>query len=62
VKITGKRGSRTVYSRSIKVRTNCTYAATAAIGSRGSVRFTARFGGNTVLKARSSATRTGRAG
>ena len=62
VRVTGKRGTRTVFSLPARVRANCTYAVTAAIGSRGSVRFTARFAGNTVLKARSSATRTARAG
>ena len=62
VRVTAKAGTRTRFTRNVRIRANCTYAVTARIGSRGRLRFTARFSGNTVLKARNAATRTARAG
>ena len=67
VTVTIKRGARTISTRRAKLTRICTYASTATFGSRrrlgnGRLRITARFGGNAVLKARSSAGRNVRAG
>jgi hypothetical protein len=56
-----RRGSRTVSSRRVNLRRNCTYVAIVR-GRAGANRISARFLGNDVLSARSSATRTGRGG
>lgn len=56
-----KRGVRTVSSRRVNVRRNCTYVASVR-GRAGRNRITARVLGNEVLSARSAATRTGRGG
>jgi Ca2+-binding RTX toxin-like protein len=61
VLVTVKRGTRTVASRRANLSRNCTYAAALA-GRRGANRITARFLGNDVMSARSSATRTARGG
>jgi len=55
-----KRGVRTVSSRRVNVRRNCTYVASVR-GRAGRNRIAARFLGNEVLSARSAATRTGAA-
>ena len=67
VTVTIKRGARTISTRRAKLTRTCTYTSTAAFSSRGRLgngrlRITARFGGNAVLKARSSAGRNVRAG
>ncbi len=67
VTVTIKRGGRTISTRRVRIRRTCTYASTVTFASRGRLgngrlRITARFGGNAVLKARSSAGRNVRAG
>ena len=67
VTVTIKRGGRTISTRRAKLTRTCTYASTVTFGSRrrlgnGRLRITARFGGNAVLKARSSPRRNVRAG
>ncbi len=67
VTVTIKRGGRTISTRRAKLTRTCAYTSTATFGSRrrlgnGRLRITARFGGNAVLKARSSAGRNVRAG
>jgi hypothetical protein len=56
-----KRRARTVSSRRVNLRRNCTYGASVP-GRAGANRISARFLGNEVLSARSSATRGARAG
>jgi hypothetical protein len=48
--------------RSAKLKKDCTYAVTATITRKGRVKITARFSGNSALTAKSSLTRTIRAG
>jgi hypothetical protein len=62
VTVTVKRGVRTIASRRAKLQRTCTYAATVAVSQRGRLTVKARFGGNAVLQARSSASRSVRAG
>ena len=67
VTVTVKRGGRTISTRRAKLTRTCAYASTVTFGSRrrlgtGRLRITARFGGNAVLKARSSPRRNIRAG
>ena len=67
VTVTIKRGTRTISTRRATLTRTCTYTSTATFSSRGRLgngrlRITARFGGNAVLKARSSAGRNVRAG
>jgi hypothetical protein len=62
VKVTGKRGLKTAFVRTAKLKKDCTYAVTATITRKGRVKITARFAGNSALTAKSSLTRTIRAG
>jgi len=64
VRITAKRGKRTVSTTRTKLSRNCEYAKTISfrtrVGSR--LRLTARFEGNDVIASRSSRSRTARLG
>jgi Ca2+-binding RTX toxin-like protein len=62
VKVTGKRGLKTAFVRTAKLKKDCTYAVTATITRKGRVKITALFSGNSALTAKSSLTRTIRAG
>ncbi len=62
VTVTVKRGVRTIASRQAKLQRSCTYAVVVRVSLRGRYAVKARFGGNTVLQARSSASRSVRAG
>ena len=62
VTITVKRVGRTVARRRANLRRTCTYAAFVAVGLRGRLTIRARFGGNRLFNARSSASRSVRAG
>jgi hypothetical protein len=63
VTVTGKRGTKSAFApKTVKIRKDCTYSTTVSIASKGRVKLTARFSGNTVLKAKASSTRTVRAG
>ena len=62
VTVAGRRGSRTVYTRTVTIRKDCTFSVRARIGARGRVRFTSRFAGNDVLSAKTSSARNARAG
>jgi hypothetical protein len=64
VSIQVKAGTRTIATRRVGLRVNCTYRLTLSFGDssrfrgRSALRVRARFGGNDVVEARSSATRT----
>ncbi len=63
VTISAKRGSKTVYSKRALLTRTCDYAVTLHPGSRkGSLKLTAKFGGNDVIATKSSASRTIRLG
>jgi Ca2+-binding RTX toxin-like protein len=62
VKVTGKRGLKTAFTKTAKLKKDCTYSVTATVTRKGRVKITARFSGNSALKAKSSLTRTVRAG
>jgi Ca2+-binding RTX toxin-like protein len=62
VTVTGKRGSRTVYTRASRIRKDCTFSVTTRISARGRLKFTSRFAGNDVLSAKTSSVRDARAG
>jgi Ca2+-binding RTX toxin-like protein len=67
VSVTVKRASRTISTRRVKLSKACTYSSTVRFASRGRLgngrlRITARFGGNSVLKARNASARRVRAG
>jgi Ca2+-binding RTX toxin-like protein len=62
VTVTVKKGVRTVAKRTVKLTKTCTYAVTVSVGSRGRLTVKSRFNGNTLLKARSSASRSVRSG
>jgi hypothetical protein len=64
VAVTVKAGTRTLSTRRVALRSNCTYRVTFTFGDRSrfrrasSLRVQARYSGNTALTARRSATRT----
>jgi len=66
VSVQVKAGSRTISTRRANLRRDCTYALSVAFanrrrfGSARSLRFTASFGGNPLLKAARAASRSGR--
>ena len=63
VKVTGKRGTKDAFAPKIaKLKKDCTYSVTVFLTRKGRVKLAARFSGNSVLKAKSSLTRTVRAG
>ena len=62
VTITVSRVGRTVARRRASLRRTCTYAAFVTVGVRGRLTIRARFGGNRLFNARSSASRSVRAG
>jgi hypothetical protein len=63
VTVTGKRGTKNAFApKTLKIKKDCTYSTTVSIAGKGRVKLTARFSGNTVLKAKASSTRTVRAG
>jgi hypothetical protein len=62
VKVTGRRDAKTVFTRTANLKQDCTYAVKAAIARKGRLKVAARFSGNGVLTAKSSPTRTVRAG
>jgi Ca2+-binding RTX toxin-like protein len=62
VKVTGKRGPKIAFAKTARLKRDCTYSVTATITRRGRVKITARFSGNGALTAKSSLTRTVRAG
>jgi Ca2+-binding RTX toxin-like protein len=62
VKVTGRRGLKIAFAKTARLRRDCTYSVTATITRRGRVKITARFSGNGALTAKSSLTRTVRAG
>jgi hypothetical protein len=62
VKVTGRRGLKTAFAKTAKLKQDCTYSVTATVTRKGRVKITARFSGNSALKAKSSLTRTVRAG
>jgi Ca2+-binding RTX toxin-like protein len=63
VTVTGRRDSKNAFApKTVKVTKACTYSATVSVARKGRVKLTARFSGNTVLKAKSSPARTVRAG
>lgn len=59
VKITVKKGKKTLANKTARVKGNCSYKAKVKLsnkkaGRKGTAKFTARFGGNSVLKAKSA--------
>jgi Ca2+-binding RTX toxin-like protein len=67
VSVQVKRGSRTISTRRTKLRRRCSYSTTVTLTDwrrvgNGRLKVRARFGGNNVLKARSSRSRSVRAG
>ena len=62
MRLTGKRGSRTVATKSAALRRDCTYTIRASVRTKGALRLTVRFLGNSVLKGKNSPTRNARAG
>jgi hypothetical protein len=64
VKLTAKRGRRTVATRRAKLSRNCEYSITLRLRSRPAkrLRVTARFGGNDVMTSRTARSRTIRLG
>ena len=62
--VTAKAGKRTVSSRRAKVNSSCRYSVAVSFKSRvrSSLKFTARYEGNTSTAARSSTSRTARLG
>lgn len=66
VSVQVKAGTRTLSTRRVSVRRDCTYTSSVSFSNRRrlgrsrSLRFTARFLGNTVLKAARATSRTGR--
>jgi hypothetical protein len=62
VTVTYKKGTKTVATKKVSVRKDCTYSAKSTIRSKGKMKVGARFGGNAVLKAKSSAKANVRAG
>jgi Ca2+-binding RTX toxin-like protein len=63
VTVTGKRGTKNAFApKTVKIKKDCTYSVTATVGRKARVKFTARFSGNSALKAKSSSSRTVRAG
>jgi hypothetical protein len=62
VKVMGKRGLKSAFAKTAKLKKDCTYSMTATITRKGRVKITARFSGNGALTAKSSLTRTIRAG
>jgi Ca2+-binding RTX toxin-like protein len=65
VSVQAKAGSRTLSTRRVSLRRDCTYTSSVTFSSRSrfgrsrSLRFTARFLGNTVLRAARATSRTG---
>jgi hypothetical protein len=62
VKVTGRRGLKTAFAKTAKLKEDCTYSMTANLTRKGRVKITARFSGNGALTAKPSLTRTIRAG
>ncbi len=62
VKLTGKRGTKTVVTKSATLKSDCSYSIKASVKSKGQVRMTVRFAGNSVLKGKNAPTRIARAG
>jgi len=63
VKVTGKRGLKNAFApKTVRLKKDCTYSATVTVTRKGRVKLAARFSGNSALKAKSSPTRTVRAG
>ena len=63
VTVSGRRETKNAFApKTVKIRKDCTYSATVTIARKGRVKLTARFSGNGALKAKSSSTRTVRAG
>ncbi|HUR85755.1 MAG TPA: hypothetical protein VMY78_10455 [Solirubrobacteraceae bacterium] len=62
VKLTGKRGTKTVVTKSATLKSDCSYSIKASVKTKGQVKMTVRFDGNSVLKGKNAATRIARAG
>ncbi|MEA2148582.1 MAG: hypothetical protein QOD69_412 [Solirubrobacteraceae bacterium] len=62
VTLTAKRGKKTVGSKKVLLKKDCSYTATATVTGKGKFKITAKFGGNGALGAKSSATLNARAG
>jgi hypothetical protein len=67
VSVQVKRGTRTISTRRVTLKRDCTYSSTVSFADRrrlgtGRLKFTARFLGNEVLGVRTAPSRTARAG
>lgn len=62
VKITFKKGKKTLSSKSVSLKPNCKYSSKTTIKKHGKLKVKARFGGNTILAPSSASTKKVRAG
>ena len=62
VTITAKNGKKTVSTKQASLKKDCTYSVTMTIAKKAKLKLTVKFGGNSALKAKSSATLSARAG
>jgi hypothetical protein len=62
VTITAKRGTKTVGTKKVFLKKDCTYSATATVQGKGNVKISAKFAGNDTLASKSSKTLSARAG
>jgi Abnormal spindle-like microcephaly-assoc'd, ASPM-SPD-2-Hydin/RTX calcium-binding nonapeptide repeat (4 copies) len=62
VTVTFKKGTKTVTTKKATLKKDCTYSAKVTVKSKAKMKATARFGGNSAVAAKSSATISVRAG
>jgi hypothetical protein len=62
VTITAKRGTKTAAIAKAALKKDCSYSVRMTVKSKGKMKVTAKFAGNTALSAKSSSSRTARAG
>ena len=62
IRISAKRGTKSLGTKTGNLKRDCTYSVKISIKTKGAVKFTARFLGNSLVKAKSSPVRNARAG
>jgi len=62
VKITYKRGTKTVATKTANLKTSCKYTASTTIKKKAKLKVSVRFAGNTILAASKASTKSARAG
>jgi hypothetical protein len=62
VTITAKRGVKTVFSKAVFLKKDCTYSIKANITGKGKLKFSVKFAGNSALGSKASAAISARAG